>query len=73
MNSKVKQLKGKRQEYLKETMTLGIDLIDHFTEMILIVGEVIMIGFDDKEPAEVICFNPGLISFVQPFQIIYSD
>jgi len=51
----------------------GIDLVDHFTEMVLIIGEVIVICLNDEDLSKVIGFHPGLIPFIQPLQVVNSD
>ena len=51
-------------------MKQGIDLIDHFAEMVLVIREIVMVGFDNQDLSQVVRFHPGFVPFVQPFKVI---
>ena len=51
-------------------MKFGIYFINNFTQMVLVIRKVIMIGFNYEQFTQIIGFYPCLISFVKSFKVV---
>jgi hypothetical protein len=63
---------GRKSKFLKKTMQLCIDFVYDFAEMVLVVGEVVMVSLNYKDFPKGIGFYPGLISLIQSFEVVNS-
>jgi hypothetical protein len=46
--------KGKKKDFSEQAVQFGIYLVDNLAEMILVIREVVMVGFDNQYLSEVI-------------------
>ena len=51
-------------------MQFGVDLVDDFAKVIVVVREVVMICFDNKHSSEFVGLDPGFVPLIQPFKVI---
>ena len=54
-------------------MNGGIHLVDHYIQVFRFINEIVAVHIHDQHFSKLVGFNPGLVSFIQPFQVIQAD
>jgi hypothetical protein len=61
---------GQKALSLKQSVQFGVDLVDDLAEVIAVIWEVIMVGFNNKNLSQRVSLYPCLIPFIKPLKVV---
>ena len=51
-------------------MNFGIYLIHYLTEVVVVIGKIVMVSLNNQYLSEVVGFHPGFVALIKSFQVV---